>query len=436
MFYEWEWWNGPTNNPVGCQICDGLIGTGNLVKGVKGTRWFYVHPECLEKYIEYDELRTKALSRFHVGRNEEGGKILKLLTKISNEINQTIVKDDDLKNILKMLESKKELVQAANKSKSSFIRKANPYMKDLDMKFSRLFKEDEKEIKRFKTSSQLEEFDNEDEKEEYIKNKEIQLEKNKKEWDLVRQDILNKTYEELRDKSIIFFKKEKPITNRIKYKKIINVAEKNICIIDNYFNKESLKLLIFALDEETIEKITDIRILTSINANGLNDDKFRDLFTNIKKELSEFDTIDSTKNIQMKVATGDLIKRYGKTHDRYFLSSRSDNSFTYASEAYIFEQTHTISRLKDVEGDEKVDFEKLWNDPKALDFLEDWKKIKDYSVQRKPHSYVKKTNNKTGNNTEILICSRCKNSFSRYSNWAGPGIKCKDCLNLEKRKNR
>ena len=24
----------------------------NLVKGVKGTRWFYVHPECLEKYIE------------------------------------------------------------------------------------------------------------------------------------------------------------------------------------------------------------------------------------------------------------------------------------------------------------------------------------------------------------------------------------------------
>ena len=385
MFYrEWEWWSGDSGRRVKCQICDGFVESGDPVKGIKmmmSKRWRHVHPECLEKYYEYDELRTKALSRFHVGRNEEGEKILKLLTKIGTEINQTIVEDDDLKEILKMLKGKKELVQAAKKSRLSFMHRAKPYMSDWDKKFSKLFEEEEIEIGWFKTGSQDKEFDNEDEKEEYIKNKEIQLEKNKKEVAQVKQVILEKTYEELRDTTSITFKKEKPITNRIEYKKLINEAEKNICIIDNYFNKESLELLIFALDEETIEKITDIRILTSTNANGLNDDRFRDLFTDIKKELSEFDTIDSTKNIQMKVITGDLIKKHGKTHDRYFLSSRSDNSFTYASEAYIFDQTNTISRLKDVKGDEKVDFEKLWNDPEALDFLRDRDKFSDNSGQ-------------------------------------------------------
>ena len=89
MFYrEWEWWTNNTGSTVRCQICDELVGSGELVKGVKGARWYYVHPECLEKYIEYDEMRTKALSRFFSGKNDEGEKIFKSITKIGIEINQ------------------------------------------------------------------------------------------------------------------------------------------------------------------------------------------------------------------------------------------------------------------------------------------------------------------------------------------------------------
>ena len=123
----------------------------------------------------------------------------------------------------------------------------------------------------------------------------------------------------------------------------------------------------------------------------------------------------------MKVITNNLIKKYGKTHDRYFLSSRLDNSFTYASEAYVFDQTNTISRLKDVKRGETVEqnFEKLWNDSGALDFLKDWEKIEDFSIQR---------GNRTPQEMHKATCSDCGNECEVPFEPDGERpVYCKDC---------
>ena len=424
MFYrEWEWWTNNTGSTVRCQICDELVGSGELVKGVKGARWYYVHPECLEKYIEYDEMRTKALSRFFSGKNDEGEEIFKSITKIGIEINQTIVETDDFTNLLKTLKDKKEIIEAAKKSKQSFMRKVRPYLVPLDNKISRIFEETEKEIRQYKARlNRLEDLTDEDVKErdelnDLIKNMEMKYDNHKKSYNMSRKNMLEITYENLRSVNYIF-KPDNPIESRTDYKKIINEAEEKIWIIDNYYNKQSLELLVFTLDWDKTN-VTDIRILTSTRAKGFNDNQFRDFFTNIKKELAE--TYDPVIDIQMKVITNNLIKKYGKTHDRYFLSSRLDNSFTYASEAYVFDQTNTISRLKDVKRGETVEqnFEKLWNDSGALDFLKDWEKIDDFSIQR---------GNRTPQEMHKATCSDCGNECEVPFEPDGERpVYCKDC---------
>jgi len=422
MFYvNWEWWTNNTGSTVRCQICDELVGSGELVKGVKGARWYYVHPECLEKYIKYDEMRTKALSRFFSGKNDEGEEIFKSITKIGIEINQTIVEIDDITKFLETLKDKKEIIEAAKKSKQSFMRKVKPYLVPLDNKFSRLFEEYEKEIRQNKARlNRLEDLTDEDVKErdevnDLIKNMEMKYDNFKKRYNMTRKTILEITYEDLRPVGL-HFRPDNPIESRTDYKKIINEAEEKIWIIDNYYNKQSLELLVFTLDWDKTN-VTDIRILTSTRAKGFNDNQFRDFFTNIKKELAE--TYDPVIDIQMKVITNNLIKKHGKTHDRYFLSSRLDNSFTYASEAYVFDQTNTISRLKDVKRGETVaqNFEKLWNDSGALDFLKDWEKLSEREMFK-------------------ATCSDCSNECEVPFEPDGERpVYCKDCFE-KNRKNR
>ena len=429
MFYrEWEWWTNNTGSTVRCQICDELVGSGELVKGVRGARWYYVHPECLKKYIEYDELRTKALSRFHVKKNDEGEKILKSITKIGIEINQTIVENDDFVDLFTTLKDKKEIIEAAKKSKQSFMRKVKPYMVIWDKKIGRILEETEKEIRQYKARlNKLEDLTDEGEKErdelyDLIKNMEIKHDNDKEQLAMGRKHLLEMTYEDLRLVGL-HIKPDNPIESRTDYKKIINEAEEKIWIIDSYFNKQSLELLVFTLDWDKTN-VTDIRILTSTRAKGFNDNQFRDFFTNIKKELAE--TYDPVIDIQMKVITNNLIKKYGKTHDRYFLSSRLDNSFTFASEAYVFDQTNTISRLKDVKGGGTVkqNFEKLWDDSETLDFLKDWEKIEDFSKQH---------GNRTPREMHKATCSDCGNECEVPFEPDGERpVYCKDC----RKKNR
>ena len=233
MFYvNWEWWTNNTGSTVRCQICDELVGSGELVKGVKGARWYYVHPECLEKYIKYDEMRTKALSRFFSGKNDEGEEIFKSITKIGIEINQTIVEIDDITKFLETLKDKKEIIEAAKKSKQSFMRKVKPYLVPLDNKFSRLFEEYEKEIRQNKARlNRLEDLTDEDVKErdevnDLIKNMEMKYDNFKKRYNMTRKTILEITYEDLRPVGL-HFRPDNPIESRTDYKKIINEAEEN-----------------------------------------------------------------------------------------------------------------------------------------------------------------------------------------------------------------
>ena len=126
-------------------------------------------------------------------------------------------------------------------------------------------------------------------------------------------------------------------------------------------------MLVLDLEDSDVEKI---KILTSLpNMQNQIHPVFKDLFEKFKTELKE----DWEVDCQMKVMCSEELT--AKVHDRFYLSSRPENSFTVGSASYIFEKANTISRLNDVEGGKFPAFDDWWGDKDALDIIEDWDEI-------------------------------------------------------------
>jgi len=434
--FFWDWIRFNNKYAGKCEICDSGIPKGTTCMWKKGSG--IVHANCILKYEKLLEKKDEALTYFNFNKVDKGNETLKEIHKISLEINQNAFSEkllgknnyEDVKNLINSIKNKKELRDAAKKSKRSFIIKVKK-------RIERWFDQKRPEIPEGIT--QLEVVlqnlkKNPEMNQTKIDQAESKLRQIKKMQNQRLLEIIEILYDELRNKGQYLFEPKSPVENIQDYKKLINEAEKKIYIIDKYFNKNSLELLLHTLEWEKTD-VVEIKILTSkIHLKNQINDRFKKLFQNIKRELTE--DYEPSIDIQMKVIVDEELNN--EIHSRYFLSSNPDNSFDIGSKEYVFEQTNTITRLNDVDGDKTIKFDEWWNHSGALDILKNWKKIQNNYEQHGISNITKKVSNKVDNavySTEILTCHICKKQFSRYSNWKGPNIKCKDCLLSVNRKN-
>ena len=402
-----------------CVICNESIPKGENCLWKTNT---IVHTDCLSKYEKLLELKEDALTYYDFGKIEKGNEIMREIYKISNEINQNtfskkVLKDKRLIVEVKKFIDKPEYRNAANKSKSRFSKLIKPIVEKMLREGTGIDNKNEK-IKNRKSSGIVmsEAFNDETVK------MEEDLEEAEEELSRILKIIVDGSYEELRNKGQYDFGPETPITNRLRYKNIINEAEKKIHIVDKYFTKSSLDLLLNTLDWNTTD-VTEIKILTSKTRLDFKiDNKFRNLFKNTKEELKNVSN--PVIDIQMKVIVDFELDNL--IHSRYHISSKPENTFDIGSEGYIFEQNNTISRLNDLDGDIEKKFEKWWNHPGALDILKDWKKIEDFSKQQ---------GNRTPREMHKATCDVCGNECKVPFEPDGErSVYCKD--HFENRKNR
>jgi hypothetical protein len=215
----------------------------------------------------------------------------------------------------------------------------------------------------------------------------------------------------------------KPHHDRAQYKEIVNSTQtrsKKLEIVDKYFNKDSLHLLMLVLDLEDSD-CEKIKILTSLpNMQNQIHSDFKDLFEKFKTELKE----DWEADCQMKVMCSEELT--AKIHDRFYLSSRPENSFTVGSASYIFEKANIISRLNDVEGGKFPAFDDWWGDKDALDIIEDWDEIlkrRDALIESKTDKEVTFGNFRCSNPS----CNNPVRSVPSHIIERGAPILCKEC---------
>ena len=344
----WGWVNLTVKYSKPCLICHVEIPEGDNAKWKKNIG--IAHPECIDKAKELENLKDQALAKYHLGQNDGAEILHKKIQQIETQLNYVRSVEELWENIgdgtfratseslevlMNALDKNKELKEYANKSKTAFKRKFKPIFYDL-VKNATQQTFEEKYMKKICS---------------------IFAEINYRKWRLHGQFVLDGT---------------KPHHDRAQYKEIVNSAQttsKKLEIVDKYFNKDSLHLLMLVLDLENSD-VEKIKILTSlIRMESKIDDELKDLFEKFKTELKE----DWEADCQMKVMCSEELT--AKVHDRFYLSSRPENSFTVGSASYIFEKANTISRLNDVEGGKFPAFDDWWDDKDALDIIEDWDEI-------------------------------------------------------------
>ena len=427
--FFWDWIELDNKYNGKCEICDSAISKGTTCMWKKGSG--IVHANCILKYEKLLEKKDEALTYFDLNLVDKGNETIKEIHKISLEINQNAfskqvlgtgeANDEDINNLVNSIKNKKELRDAAKKSKRSFTIKVKKRIERwLEEKYPELPEElarAEVILQNLKKNPEI--------NQTKIKQMESSLQKTRRSKNKLLLPVIELVYNQLRNKGQYLFEPNTPLANIQDYKKLINEAGKKIYIIDKYFNKNSLELLLHTLEWEKTD-VVEIKILTSkIHLKNQINDRFKKFFQNIKRELME--DYEPSTDIQMKVIVDEELNN--QIHSRYFLSSNPDNSFDIGSKEYIFEQTNTITRLNDVDGDKTIKFDEWWNHSGALDILKKWKKIQNNYEQLKVSNPTKQVSNKVhDSNTDTLTCIICKTQFSPYNGYQGPNIKCKDCL--------
>lgn len=354
----WGWTDLITKFPGDCLICNIEMPVGSKAKWK--SRIGIIHSDCLNKLKELEKLKDQALTKYHLNQIDDAEKSYKKIQQLEKELNYVRSIEEFLpqnpEEIVKILnnalDNNKELKKYANKSKTAFKRNFKPIFYDIAKSVTNKF------APPTSINSELDE--------EEKKQLEEELEKG---LHKICDAFAETKYEKWRLRGQFLFDGRKPYHERAQYNEIVNSASQKLDIADKYFNKDSLHLLMLVLDLENTD-VKEIRILTSlINMQNQISPKFKNLFEKFKTELKEDWDIDC----QMKVMSSEELT--DKIHDRFYLSSRPEISFTVGSTSYLFERTNTISRLHDVEGGKLPDFDAWWNDKDALDIIEDWDQI-------------------------------------------------------------
>ena len=134
-----------TNKFTGsCRICHVEIPEGDNVKWKQGIG--IVHPECIDKAKELENLKDQALAKYHLGQHDEAEILHKKIQQVETQLNYVRSVEELWEHIGdgtyelpgetigvldNALDKNKELKEYANKSKMAFKRKFKPIFYDL-----------------------------------------------------------------------------------------------------------------------------------------------------------------------------------------------------------------------------------------------------------------------------------------------------------------
>lgn len=153
---------------------------------------------------------------------------------------------------------------------------------------------------------------------------------------------------------------DSPFSNKIIFINILKSCSEYIYWVDKYFSQMGLELLSKSIEQD---KISDIKIIMAIDKV---DDKFRDLFKDFKKEMSN-------KKITCELRVIVDTKKKSLIHDRFIISKY--DSYNIPSPDII--ARGQLSEISKSQNKSKLneEFNKLWADSK--DIIHEWNSIKE-----------------------------------------------------------
>jgi hypothetical protein len=209
-------------------------------------------------------------------------------------------------------------------------------------------------------------------------------------------------YDEWKDRNAINLTGETPYKDRQEFKKILQSCRNYIHYIDNYFDLNTLELLLLSIDIER-QSLKEIKILTSFTHKRL-DKKFKFVFEKLQNELKTLHVDCQMRIITEKNSSNSLHNRYLFTTDGYYDIPSRDYS--------LFGSVCSISNLTDAKT--RIEFQKYWDSNTSVDILKDWDKI-----------------NVQNDSTQETHCHVCKEVFFPKP-WQvtkfGKSLRCPKCV--------